>query len=74
MFTVLSVWKLGLLGTGLPFWNLPVLGAVSPAAALGLGVAVIAAFSLMLLPVSVTIKCQPLLLPALHLGLDFEKA
>ena len=35
------------------FWTLPVLGAVTPAAALGLGVAVTAAFSLMLLPVSV---------------------
>ena len=50
---MLSAWKLGILGTGLSFCTLPVLGAVTPAAALGLGVAVTAAFSLMLLPVSV---------------------
>ena len=73
-FTALSAWKLGLLGPGLSFWNLPVLGAVTPAAALGLGVAVTAAFSLILLPGSVAIKCQARLLPALHLEHDFEKA
>lgn len=45
------------------------LGAVSTAAALGLGATVTASFSLMLLSTRVTVKCKPLLRT---LGLDPE--